>query len=110
MARQAYAPSPLTGQGTTLAILGAYILAGELSANRDDPAAAFAKYDAMLREYVGNAQRIPLGGVAPRLANPSATWGIGLLRYIFWLVAWTGVWRYISIGQEKYYALPAYDM
>lgn len=93
-----------------MAILGAYILAGELAANPDDPAAAFAKYDATIRGYVEKAQQIPLGGLAPRLANPSATWGIGLLRYVFWLVSWTGLWRYISIGQEKKYVLPAYDM
>lgn len=61
----AYAPPPLTGQGTSLAILGAYVLAQELSRNRDDESAAFEKYEERLRSYVGNAQSIPLGGYAP---------------------------------------------
>lgn len=99
----------MTGQGTTLAILGAYVLAGELAATPDDPAAAFAKYDATIRDYVEKAQRIPLGGLAPRLANPRTTWAILLLRCIFWLVSWTGVWKLISIRAEEY-VLPAYDM
>lgn len=106
----AYAPSPLTGQGTTLAILGAYVLAGELNANSESPEAAFAKYDAVIRGYVEKAQRIPLRGMAPKLANPSTGWGIGLLRFIFWLVAWSGIWKYISIGAEKKFVLPPYDL
>lgn len=85
-------------------------MAGELAANPDCPDAAFAKYDARIREYVTKAQRIPLGGIAPKLANPSASWGITLLRFVFWFVAWTGVWKYISIGAEKKYVLPAYDL
>ena len=36
----AYAPSPLTGKGTSLALIGAYLLAGELGRG-DEPAAAF---------------------------------------------------------------------
>lgn len=83
----AYAPSPLTGQGTALAILGSYVLAGELAANPDDPSAAFIKYDGVLRDHVKRSQAIPLGGTLPKLVNPSTEWGIYLLRTIFWLIA-----------------------
>lgn len=44
----AYGPSFVTGQGSSLALVGAYVLAGELARNADDPAKAFANYD---REY-----------------------------------------------------------
>ena len=47
----AFAPSLLTGQGTSLALVGAYVLAGELAAH-DDPCAAFAAYERIVRPYV----------------------------------------------------------
>ncbi|MGY0071037.1 FAD-dependent monooxygenase [Streptomyces sp. QTS137] len=46
----AYAPSFLTGQGTSLALVGAYMLAGSL-ADRDH-AAGFAAYEHHTREFV----------------------------------------------------------
>ncbi|WP_405401354.1 FAD-dependent monooxygenase [Streptomyces sp. NBC_01104] len=46
----AYAPSFLTGQGTSLALVGAYMLAGSL-ADRDH-AAGFAAYERHTREFV----------------------------------------------------------
>jgi 2-polyprenyl-6-methoxyphenol hydroxylase-like FAD-dependent oxidoreductase len=46
----AYAPSFLTGQGTSLALVGAYMLAGSL-ADRDH-AAGFAAYEHDTREFV----------------------------------------------------------
>lgn len=47
----AFAPSLLTGQGTSLALVGGYVLAGELAAH-EDPCAAFASYERILRPYV----------------------------------------------------------
>ncbi|MER5432626.1 FAD-dependent monooxygenase [Streptomyces sp. NPDC002588] len=47
----AYAPSFLTGQGTGLALVGAYVLAGELAAHADH-AEAFDAYDRVLRPFV----------------------------------------------------------
>jgi 2-polyprenyl-6-methoxyphenol hydroxylase-like FAD-dependent oxidoreductase len=47
----AFAPSFRSGQGTSLALVGAYVLAGELAAH-DDPANAFASYERIMRPYV----------------------------------------------------------
>jgi 2-polyprenyl-6-methoxyphenol hydroxylase-like FAD-dependent oxidoreductase len=47
-----YAPSPRSGQGTSLALVGAYVLATELAAQRHDHAAAFARYEARMRPFV----------------------------------------------------------
>ena len=47
----AFAPSFRSGQGTSLALLGAYVLAGELAAH-DDPANAFAAYERIMRPFV----------------------------------------------------------
>ncbi|MBO8190292.1 FAD-dependent monooxygenase [Streptomyces oryzae] len=46
----AYAPSFLTGQGTSLALVGAYMLAGSLAGR--DHAAGFAAYEHTTREFV----------------------------------------------------------
>jgi 2-polyprenyl-6-methoxyphenol hydroxylase-like FAD-dependent oxidoreductase len=53
----AYAPSFQTGQGSSLALVGAYILAGEL-ASHADPTAAFASYEKIMREFVADNQSI----------------------------------------------------
>jgi 2-polyprenyl-6-methoxyphenol hydroxylase-like FAD-dependent oxidoreductase len=51
-----YGPALLSGSGTTLAMAGAYLLAGELSAG-GSPSQAFARYEAALRPMVTRAQR-----------------------------------------------------
>jgi 2-polyprenyl-6-methoxyphenol hydroxylase-like FAD-dependent oxidoreductase len=48
----AYCASPMSGQGSSLALLGAYVLAGELGAARDDLDAAFAEYHRVMRPFV----------------------------------------------------------
>ncbi|WP_457032195.1 FAD-dependent monooxygenase [Kitasatospora sp. P5_F3] len=58
-----YCPTPLTGLGTSLALVGAYVLAGELGAAGGDHRVAFARYDRVLRPYVTRAQQLPPGGV-----------------------------------------------
>jgi 2-polyprenyl-6-methoxyphenol hydroxylase-like FAD-dependent oxidoreductase len=47
----AFAPSFRSGQGTSLALVGAYVLAGELAAH-DEPADAFAAYERIVRPFV----------------------------------------------------------
>ena len=82
----AWAPSPFTGEGNQLAIMGAWVLAQELSRNRS--LVAFEMYEKRLRSYVENAQSIPIGGYAPYIFNPKTSCGIWLLRTIFRLVSW----------------------
>ncbi|MFJ8674337.1 FAD-dependent monooxygenase [Streptomyces sp. NPDC093589] len=48
----AHCASPASGQGTGMALVGAYVLAGELAAADGDPSAAFARYEAEMRGYV----------------------------------------------------------
>lgn len=47
-----YCISLSTGQGTTVAMVGAYVLAGELAAHKDDLSAGVAAYEGELRDYV----------------------------------------------------------
>jgi 2-polyprenyl-6-methoxyphenol hydroxylase-like FAD-dependent oxidoreductase len=52
----AHCPSPMSGMGTSLALVGAYVLAGELAASGGDHRAAFDRYEKGMREYVGRGQ------------------------------------------------------
>ena len=47
----------LGGQGTSVAIVGAYLLASELAASPDDLPAAFARYERRLRPYATRCQK-----------------------------------------------------
>lgn len=53
-----YCPSPFTGQGATLALVGAQLLASELARSPGDHAAAFARYEARMRPFVDANQAI----------------------------------------------------
>jgi 2-polyprenyl-6-methoxyphenol hydroxylase-like FAD-dependent oxidoreductase len=54
----AFCSSPLSGAGTGLALVGAYLLAGELAAADWDPQAGFAAYEARMRSFVEANQEI----------------------------------------------------
>jgi 2-polyprenyl-6-methoxyphenol hydroxylase-like FAD-dependent oxidoreductase len=53
----AFCVSLLAGQGSALAMISAYVLAGELAEARGRFRQAFARYDAILRSYIGSKQR-----------------------------------------------------
>jgi 2-polyprenyl-6-methoxyphenol hydroxylase-like FAD-dependent oxidoreductase len=48
----------MSGQGTGLALVGAYVLAGELAAAEWDPATGFTRYEARMRPLVEANQEI----------------------------------------------------
>jgi 2-polyprenyl-6-methoxyphenol hydroxylase-like FAD-dependent oxidoreductase len=54
----AFSSSPMSGQGTGLALVGAYLLAGELAAAGWDPEAGFAGYEGRMRSFVEANQEI----------------------------------------------------
>ncbi|HET9810943.1 MAG TPA: FAD-binding domain [Sphingomicrobium sp.] len=53
----AWAPSFLAGEGCGLAIIGSYVLAGELARASGEPA-AFAVYEKRLRSFIGDKQKM----------------------------------------------------
>lgn len=53
-----YCGSPMSGQGTSMALVGAYVLAGELAAAAGDYRTAFARYEQQLRGFVERNQRL----------------------------------------------------
>ncbi|MFF4700745.1 FAD-dependent monooxygenase [Streptomyces chattanoogensis] len=54
----AHCASPASGQGTGMALVGAYVLAGELAAAGGDPAVAFDRYETEMRGYVTANHRL----------------------------------------------------
>ncbi|WP_410612751.1 FAD-dependent monooxygenase [Amycolatopsis sp. lyj-109] len=54
----AFCSSPMSGGGTGLALVGAYLLAGELAAAGWDPEAGFAGYETRMRSFVEANQEI----------------------------------------------------
>ncbi|KAG6028305.1 hypothetical protein E4U40_001077 [Claviceps sp. LM458 group G5] len=76
-----YSPTPMTGMGTSLAFVGAHVLAGEISRHPNDLSAAFSAYESTLRPWVDEMQKIPRG--MPGLAYPKSAWGV---KAIEWLV------------------------
>ena len=52
-----YCPGPAVGGSTSLAVVGAYILAGELAEASGDVAVAFPAYEAALHDYVIRSRR-----------------------------------------------------
>ena len=68
-----YCASPLSGMGTSLALVGSYLLAGELGPAQDTLSAdhlgdALTGYDRLMRPYVDKCQELPAGvdGYAPK--------------------------------------------
>jgi 2-polyprenyl-6-methoxyphenol hydroxylase-like FAD-dependent oxidoreductase len=80
----AWCVTPLGGVGATLAISGAYVLAGELVTN-SDVEGAFQKYEAVMRPFVRKAQGIPK--IVPRLVHPRTRTGIAVLHGILRVMA-----------------------
>jgi 2-polyprenyl-6-methoxyphenol hydroxylase-like FAD-dependent oxidoreductase len=59
----ACATSALSGQGTGQALVGAYVLAGELATADGDHQVAFARYESAMRDYVAKNQKLGSGNV-----------------------------------------------
>lgn len=56
----AYCASPIAGVGSSMALIGAYVLAGELSmCDENAVAPALAAYDKVMRPLVDKSQRLP---------------------------------------------------
>lgn len=73
----AWCATPLAGIGTTLAITGAYVLAGELQRN-SNVEDALAAYQAAMRPMVDEAQGVPK--IGPKMMNPKSRLGIHILH------------------------------
>ncbi|KAI9897371.1 hypothetical protein N3K66_007227 [Trichothecium roseum] len=121
----AHCPSATTGMGTTSAVVGAYILAGELSrafAGKDDGSsesrgdddkisAAFRSYQEKFQPFMQQVMRDLDEGSDPYKMVPTSAIGIGILNLIIGLVSFLRLHVLVSsLLREKVddWQLPAY--
>jgi 2-polyprenyl-6-methoxyphenol hydroxylase-like FAD-dependent oxidoreductase len=78
-----YCPTPFTGMGTTLSLIGSYILAGELAKHGDDVDAALQGYHELMQQPLEKYQKLP------RIDNfyPSSELGIKITNNMLWLLS-----------------------
>lgn len=86
----AWCATPLAGLGTSLSIIGGYVLAGELF-KTDDHAAAFAEFERIMRPFVDKAQGGVGKKIAARLNHPHSRIGVAIHRTIIGLASKPGV-------------------
>ena len=93
----AFCPSLLAGQGSALAMVSAYVLAGELADARGGHQKAFAGYEALLRDYISTKQR-----GAERFAGvfaPTTRAGLYVRNQIIKALAIPGLTRW-TVGRD----------
>jgi 2-polyprenyl-6-methoxyphenol hydroxylase-like FAD-dependent oxidoreductase len=105
----AWCASPRSGMGTSLAVVGAYILAHELQAAGDDYPAAFARYQQLLAPYVARCQKLAVDSL--KMDKYSAGWAgrvrnIGLQFLRIPAVRNLVIKQSLAVGRS--FALPSY--
>ncbi|KAJ3011560.1 hypothetical protein HKX48_006776 [Thoreauomyces humboldtii] len=108
----AYCPSPLSGMGSSVAVLGARALAGEISRTPDDIAGALKRYEDVMRPHLEDVQKLAWG--VPWIVTPKTRLGVEILKTIFGLVSWgitTRLGKWATKGgdpQAREFELPDY--
>jgi len=74
------------GFGTSLAIIGGYVLAGELLRLPGDVKTALSRYEEIMLPFAKSSQG---GDNAMQLLNPQTRWGIRIRNAILGFVTWT---------------------
>ncbi|KIV93971.1 hypothetical protein PV10_05139 [Exophiala mesophila] len=107
-----YAPGP-TGTGTTLAMTGAYTLAGELNKHKGDLQAGLEGYEKQMRPLIDDMQKT--SSVIYTIIAPQTAWGIWIRNHIFAFITWSRIidvaQRYLggAFASGDKYALPEYE-
>ena len=97
------------GVGTTLAIMSAYTLAGELSKmqSSDDVPKALERYEEVFREVYRTMDELPPG--FPQLVFPQTKGALWLRDKALWVVSRTRLYRLFQGGAEDRWKLPSYE-
>ena len=107
-----YAAGP-TGGGTSLALAGAYLLAGEVCKHKGDFAAGLRGYEEQLRPIITDLQNIP--PFILTFCAPQTAWGIWLRNHLFAFIASTRILEFPqkffggAFASTDKYRLPDYD-
>lgn len=107
-----YAPGP-TGTGTTLAMTGAYILAGEINKHKGNLQAGLEGYEKQMRPLIDDMQKT--SPVIYTIIAPQTWWGIWIRNHVFAFITWCGIidfaQRYLgsAFASSDKYTLPEYE-
>ena len=74
------------GYGTSLAIMGGYVLAGELLSHPGDIQTALKQYEGIMLPFAKSSQG---GDNAMQYLNPQTRWGIRIRNALLGFVTWT---------------------
>ncbi|RYP85934.1 hypothetical protein DL769_000871 [Monosporascus sp. CRB-8-3] len=115
----AYCPSATTGMGTTCAVVGAYVLTGEIGryCGRDSAAGGITKdglataLEAYRRNFEPFMQQVQKG-IEARDLFPSSAWTISIMHVLVGLASFLRVdfGKYITRENIKGWGLPQYDV
>jgi 2-polyprenyl-6-methoxyphenol hydroxylase-like FAD-dependent oxidoreductase len=110
-----YCASPLSGMGTSLALVGGYLLAGELGSatstlSTDHVDRALTSYERLMRPYIDRCQTLPAGidGYSPMRNSDIAITAL--------VMKWMQRWPFRSFAARKFFTtadsidLPDYDL
>lgn len=87
-----YCGSPMGGNGSSMAMVGAYVLAGELARAGGDHAGAFARYEADMRPFVASCQKFAQGSAGFLLPRSRAQlWMVHQLTRMMPYMPWKGL-------------------
>ncbi|HLB52577.1 MAG TPA: FAD-dependent monooxygenase [Chlamydiales bacterium] len=78
----AYSATPLSGQGTSIAIAGAYVLAGELLEAKGCSKTAFSHYEKLVRPFVHKNQKLADMGVKIMSGSSYSVWLYRLATFL----------------------------
>jgi hypothetical protein len=99
------------GDGTTLAVEGAYFLAGELGKmqSSDDVPAALKSFEEAFRKIQGKDEDLPPG--FPQIAFPQTAWGIKVRDSLAWTIWKTKAYKLLPNDRDQpdESTLPAYE-
>jgi 2-polyprenyl-6-methoxyphenol hydroxylase-like FAD-dependent oxidoreductase len=97
-----YCASPLSGMGTSLALVGAYVLAGELgpaqTLDAERITTALRRYEAVMRPYIDRCQDLPNGidGYLPKKSRDIAVTAQ--------VMKWMQRWPFRPIAERKWFS------
>ncbi|KAK3112974.1 hypothetical protein LTR53_010184 [Teratosphaeriaceae sp. CCFEE 6253] len=102
------------GIGTSLAIIGGYVLAGELLRHDMDVPAALRDYEGLMQPFVKSQDGNAATDVAMQWLNPQTQWRLSVRNAVFWAVGMFRVDRAAMAAaawmgwSEKKLDMPAY--
>lgn len=105
----AWCASPRSGMGTTLAMVGAYVLANELHSAAGDYAATFGRYQQLMAPYVARCQKVALDAL--KTDRYSSGWRATLRNLVLQTLRIPVVSKFVaeqSLAVARSFTLPKY--